>query len=244
VGLVTPFAMPTNDVFRPQGPPAIDSEVYAEDYNEVKALGAAVGSTRTPEQDLIAVFWADGAGTATPPGHWNVIAQSIAAARGNTLRENARLFAILNLAMAGAAICAWDAKYAYNFWRPVTAIRSGDGDGNPATEGDANWSSFIATPPFPDYISGHSTFSGAAAGVLALFFRTPSLRFTTESDSLPGVVRRFRSVWAAAREAAISRLYGGIHYRSANDDGLRAGANIGVWVFMNTLEPKKHRHDR
>jgi membrane-associated phospholipid phosphatase len=133
---------------------------------------------------------------------------------------------------------------AYNFWRPVAAIRNGDSDGNPATEGDANWSSFIPTPPFPDYISGHSTFSGAAAGVLALFFRTPSLRFATESDSLPGVVRRFRSVWAAAREAAISRLYGGIHYRSANDDGLRAGLNIGVWVFMNTLEPKKQRHDR
>lgn len=243
-GLVTPFAMPTNESFRPQGPPAIASEAYADDYNEVKALGAAVGSVRTPEQDLIALFWADGAGTATPPGHWNVIAQSIAAGRGNTMPENARLFALLNIAMADAAICAWDAKYAYNFWRPVTAIRNGDGDGNPSTTGDPNWSSFIPTPPFPDYISGHSTFSGAAVGVLALFFRTTSIGFTAESDALPGVLRRFNSVWAAAREAALSRLYGGIHYRSANDDGLKAGVNIGVWVFMNTLQPKKPRHDR
>jgi len=234
--------MPNSDSFRPEGPPAIGSAEYAEDYNEVKALGAAVGSTRTPEQDLIALFWSDGAGTVTPPGHWNVIAQRIAFARGNTMRENARLFALLNIAMADAAICAWDAKYAYNFWRPVTAIRNGDNDGNPATAGDPNWSSFIPTPPFPDYTSGHSTFSGAAAGVLAFFYGTTRIRFMTESDALPGVVRHFKNVWAAAREAALSRLYGGIHYRSANDDGLKSGVGIGVWIFTNALQPKKeHR---
>ena len=110
-GLVTPFAMPTSDFFRPNGPPALESAKYAADYNEVKGLGAAVGSSRTPEQTEIALFWADGAGTVTPPGHWNVIAQDVATARRNTMRQNARLFALLNIAMADAAICAWDAKY-------------------------------------------------------------------------------------------------------------------------------------
>src|SRR5437773_3567594 len=119
-GFVTPFAMSSSAQFRPPGPPAIDSQRYAADYNEVKELGAAVGSTRTEEQTLIALFWADGAGTETPPGHWNSIAQIIAAAHSNTLEENARLFALLNISMADAAICAWDAKYTFHFWRPVT----------------------------------------------------------------------------------------------------------------------------
>jgi membrane-associated phospholipid phosphatase len=242
-GLVTPFAMPTNESFRPQGPPAIASEEYAEDYNEVKALGAAVGSARTPEQDLIALFWADGAGTATPPGHWNVIAQSIAVARGNTMPENALVRAPEHRHGRRRDL-RLGRQVRLQLLAPVTAIRNGDSDGNPSTTGDPNWSSFIPTPPFPDYVSGHSTFSGAAAGVLTLFFRTTSLRFTAESDALPGVLRRFKSVWAAAREAALSRLYGGIHYRSANDDGLKAGVNIGVWVFINTLEPKRVRHDK
>ena len=162
-GFVAPFAMSSSSQFRPPGPPSLDSQQYAADYEEVKELGAAVGSTRTEEQTEIALFWADGAGTETPPGHWNSIAQIIADARGNTLEENARLFALLNIAMADAAICAWDAKYTFDFWRPVTAIAF--------AEPQLNWMSFIVTPPFPDYVSGHSTFSGAAATVLPLFLR-------------------------------------------------------------------------
>jgi len=212
--------------FRPPGPPALTNEKYAADYNEVKALGAAVGSARTSEQDLIALFWADGAGTETPPGHWNSIAQDIAAAKGNTLEENARLFALLNIALADAAICAWDAKYTYNFWRPVTAIRNGDTDDNSSTVADPTWSSFIVTPPFPDYTSGHSTFSGAASTVLARFYGTDS---------------SFTGFSAAASEAAVSRLYGGIHYRSANEDGLAAGIDIGEWTFTHYLQPKGNR---
>ena len=121
--------MNSGSQFRPPGPPSLDSQQYAEDYNEVKELGALVGSTRTEDQTEIALFWADGPGTETPPGHWNSIAQVIADARSNTLEQNARLFALLNIAMADAAICAWDAKYTFNFWRPVTAIRTTtDGD--------------------------------------------------------------------------------------------------------------------
>ena len=233
-----PFAIADHSQFRPPGPPSLDSSKWAADYNEVKALGAAVGSTRTPDQTEIAQFWADGAGTETPPGHWNHIAQDVGAAQGNTLEQNARLFALLNIAMADAGICAWDAKYTYHNWRPVTAIRNGDTDGNPATEPDPGWSSFIVTPPFPDYVSGHSTFSSAAATVLALFYGTDAISFQTGSDFLPGVVRSFSSFSAAANEAADSRVYGGIHFRFASDDGLAAGLSIGEWTFTHYLQPK------
>jgi PAP2 superfamily len=229
-GFVVPFAMSSSSQFRPPGPPALDSQQYAADYEEVKHLGAAVGSTRTADQTEIALFWADGAGTETPPGHWNSIAQIVAAARDTTLEQNARLFALLNIAMADAAICSWDAKYTYHFWRPVTAIAF--------AEPLLNWTSFIVTPPFPDYTSGHSTFSAAAATVLPLFFGTEDLPFTTGSDFLPGVFRSFSTCQDAAEEAALSRIYGGIHFRSASEDGLEAGSNIGEWTATRYLLPK------
>ena len=234
-GFVAPFGMSSTSQFRPPGPPSLDSQQYAADYEEVKQLGAAVGSTRTEDQTEIALFWADGAGTETPPGHWNSIAQILAGAHGNTLEENARMFALANIAMADAAICAWDAKYTFHFWRPVTAIAF--------AEPELNWMSFIITPPFPDYVSGHSTFSGAAATVIPLFYGTEDLPFTTGSDFLPGVYRSFSTCLEAADEAAVSRLYGGIHFRTANEDGLQAGISIGQWTFSYYLQPK-HNHSR
>ncbi len=230
---VVPFAMSSSSQFRPPGPPSLDSQRYAADYDEAKQLGAAVDSTRTEEQTEIALFWADGAGTETPPGHWNSIAQIISDGRGNTLEENARLFALLNVAMADAAICAWDAKYAFDFWRPVTAIGF--------AEPELNWMSFIVTPPFPDYTSGHSTFSAAAATVLPLFYGTEDLPFTTGSDFLPGVYRSFSTCLDAAEEAAASRIYGGIHFRSASEDGLQAGISIGEWTITHYLLPSHNR---
>jgi hypothetical protein len=232
-GFVVPFGMSSSSQFRPPGPPSLDSQQYAADYEEVKQLGALVGSTRTDDQTEIALFWADGAGTETPPGHWNSIAQIIGETQGNTLEENARLFALLNIAMADAAICSWDAKYTFNFWRPVTAIAF--------AEPQLNWMSFIVTPPFPDYTSGHSTFSAAAATVLPLFYGTEDLPFTTGSDFLPGVFRSFSTCLDAADEAALSRIYGGIHFRSASEDGLQAGTSIGEWTFDHYLQPKHHR---
>ena len=216
-GFVAPFGMNSSSQFRPPGP----------------ELGVAVGSTRTEDQTEIALFWADSAGTETPPGHWNSIAQIIGAAQGTTLEENARLFALLNIAMADAAICSWDAKYTYHFWRPVTAIAF--------AEPQLNWMSFIVTPPFPDYTSGHSTFSAAAATVLPLFFGTEDLPFTTGSDFLPGVFRSFSTCENAAEEAALSRIYGGIHFRTASEDGLQAGTSIGEWTFVHYLQPKHNR---
>src|SRR5437773_334526 len=232
-GFVRPFGMSSSSQFRPPGPPSLDSDRYAVDYEEVKELGAAVGSTRTVEQTEIALFWADGAGTETPPGHWNGIAQIIAAAQGNTLEENARLLALLNIAMADAAVCAWDAKYTFHFWRPVTAIAF--------AEPELNWMSFIVTPPFPDYTSGHSTFSAAAATVLPLFYGTEDLPFTVGSDFLPDVYPSFPTCFDAAEEAAVSRIYGGIHFRSASEDGLQAGTSIGEWTVTHYLLPSYNR---
>ena len=229
-GFVVPFGMSSSSQFRPPGPPALDSQQYAADYEEVKELGAAVGSTRTEDQTEIALFWADGAGTETPPGHWNSIAQIIATTRGNTLEENARSFALLNIAMADAAICAWDAKYTYHFWRPVTAIGF--------AEPELHWMPLLVTPPFPEYTSGHSTFSAAGATVLPLFYGTEDLPFTTGSDFLPGVYRSFSTPFDAAEEAGVSRIYGGIHFHSANVDGLQAGSSIGEWTATHYLLPK------
>ncbi len=241
---VSPFAIPASSFMRPPGPPSLDSPEWVGDYNEVKALGAVVGSMRTPEQSLIALFWSDGPGTGTPPGHWNSIAQWVSADRRNSIEQNARLFALLNIAMADAAICAWDAKYTSDFWRPVTAIRSGDTDGNPATVADPAWASFLVTPPFPDYISGHSTFSGAAATVLARFYGTDHISFTVGSDGLRGATRSFTSFTAAAKEAGISRLYAGIHFRTAIEDGFSAGIAIGEWTITHYLQPKGNRSRR
>ena len=232
-GFVRPFGMNNSSQFRPPGPPSLDSQRFAADLDEVKHLGAAVGSTRTEDQSQIAVFWADAPGTETPPGHWNSIAQTIAAARGNTLEENARLFALLNIATADAAICAWDAKYTFNFWRPVTAINF--------YEPGLNWMSFIVTPPFPDYTSGHSTFSAASATVLQLFYGTEDLPFTSGSDFLPGVYRSFSTPFDAAEEAGMSRIYGGIHFQSANQDALQAGSSVGEWTVTHYLLPSHNR---
>ena len=233
---VTPFALILGDQFRPGGPPALTSEEYATAYDEVKALGRVDSATRTADQTEIAQFWANGAGTNTPPGHWNAIAQVIAADQGNTLVENARLFALLNIALADAAITAWDAKYAYNHWRPVTAIVNADLDGNDATESDAEWTPLLTTPPFPEYISGHSTFSGAGAKVLERFYGRDDISFMADSDGLPGTFRNFTSLSQAADESGRSRIYGGIHFEYANQDGLRSGGDIGDYAFDNYLK--------
>jgi hypothetical protein len=220
------------------GPPALTSAQYATDLNEVKSLGAANSSTRTADQTNIARFWADGANTSTPAGHWNRIAQTVGTAEGNTVSENARMFALLNLAEADAAIVSWDNKYQTNFWRPVTAIRQADLDGNAATDPDPNWTPLIATPPFPTYTSGHSTFSAAAAEILSLFYGNDNISFTTSAEGAAGIAdRSFTSFSQAALEAANSRIYGGIHYRFDSEHGLENGEALGQFVFANELQP-------
>ncbi len=236
-GYVTPFAMKDGDQFRPAGPPSLTSQRYTDDFNQVKLLGAANSSTRTAEQTEIARFWSDFSGTLTPPGHWNLIAQDIAQRQGNSLEENARLFALMNIAVADAAIVSWDAKYAYNFWRPVTAIREADRDGNPDTVADPAWTSLLVTPSFPEYTSGHSTFSAAAAVILERFYGTDGLPFSITSDTLPGTVRSYDNVHEVVEEIGLSRIYGGIHFLSADLDGIASGKALGEYVADNFLLP-------
>ncbi|HEY7120060.1 MAG TPA: vanadium-dependent haloperoxidase, partial [Tepidisphaeraceae bacterium] len=227
---VTPFVIKRGDQFKPPAPPKITSKQFTDDFARLQAIGASDSTTRTADQTQIALFWADGAGTATPPGHWNVIAQEIGAARHNTLAENARMLAMLDAALADAGIAAWDAKFTYNYVRPVTAIRNAADDGNPATQADPNWTPLIVTPPFPSYVSGHSTFSAAAAAALAGFFGTDRITFTSTSDAMPGVTRTFTRLSDAAAEAGISRIYGGIHWDFDNQAGLALGKALGRYV--------------
>ncbi len=236
-GFVKPFALADVAQVRPQAPPRLNTAAYTYEFDTVKNYGGAVSSLRTEEQSEVANFWADGAGTATPPGHWNVIAQDVGAAQGLSLAENARLLALVGIAVADSAIAAWDCKFVYDIWRPVTAIREADTDGNPETEPDPEWSSYIVTPPFPEYSSGHSTFSRSAATVLAGFFGSDEITFTSESDHLPGVVRTYHSFSAAADDAGISRIFGGIHWPSANLHAQGCGYAIGQQVLAYFLQP-------
>src|SRR5262249_54493970 len=159
---------------------------------------------------------------------WNDIADQIALTQGNSLAANARLLAMLNVAEADAAITAWNTKFTYNFWRPVTAIQNADEAGNPAVVQDPTWQPLIITPPFPSYVSGHSTFSAAAAEILASVFGDNFAFSYTDSSlgSLPGITRDYASFLQAAQEAGESRIYGGIHYEFDNQDGLAAGTNV------------------
>jgi hypothetical protein len=166
-----------------------------------------------------------------------VIAQGLVAAENLSLVESARLFALLSIAQADAAIAAWDNKYQYHNWRPVTAIRAADSDGNASTISDPEWSSFITTPPFPSYTSGHSTFSGSSSRLLALLFGTDEIPFSAVSDGLPGVTRSFETLSQAAEEAGQSRIYGGIHWQYDNRDAIAGGRALAEYVFANFLRP-------
>jgi len=228
---ITPFAMTSDSQFRPPPPPAITSAEYAAAYNEVKSIASINSTTRTADQTELSRFWSDNPGvTFTPPGHWNQIAQDAAMKQKMSLRDEARLFGVLDAALADAAICCWDGKYFYNYWRPVTAIRAGDQDGNPDTDADPNWTPLWITPNFPSYASGHSTFSGAAQSVLESYFGT-NFAFTDPGDPTQDLApRSFTSFEQAADEAGMSRVYGGIHFQFDNTVGLQGGRALGRYV--------------
>jgi hypothetical protein len=232
---VEPFGLRDRTAFRPEPPPSLTSPEYTRDINEVKRLGGLDSRHRTADQTLIALFWDDGAGTCTPPGHWNLIAREAALTRGNSLPENARLFALLNMALADAAVVCWDCKYHFALWRPITAIRQAD------TEADPDWQPLLDTPPFPSYTSGHSTFSGAGAAVLAFFFGRDDIRFTVGSDGLPEHRRSYKGFKEAAEEAGRSRIYGGIHYEFDNRAGLACGRKVAEEVCRTRLLPRTDR---
>jgi hypothetical protein len=226
-----PFVIPTPSSFRPPGPPPLTSAEYAADFNEEKAIGELTSTVRTPEQTQIAIFWSGNAFA-----FWNLAAANAAVRRQTTLSENARLFALLNVAMADAAISCWDAKYLYELWRPITAIRLASTDGNPDTAEQADWTPLIVTPPYSDYSSGHATVSGSAQAVLTTYFGN-QLWVNGSSETLPGMVRVWRNFSAAADEANVARIYEGIHFRTAVRDGRVAGNAIGAFVMANAALP-------
>ena len=227
--------------FMPPAPPALDSAQYAADFNRTKALGGTVSTMRTQDQTLFAHFWADVPGhSVTPPGHWNEIAEHISLQRHLSLEQNARVFGLLNIGLADAAICCWDAKYLYNFWRPVTAINDPRAAQiNPATTSDPTWTPLWKTPNFPSYTSGHSTFSGTADVILTSVFGK-HVHFTVGSDDMPGYSRSFSSFSQAADEAGESRVVGGIHFEFDNHAGLQSGRTLGRFIANNFLRPVGH----
>ena len=238
-GHVTPFVMTSPDQFRAPPPPALDSKQYAEETAYVAKVGARDGAERTEYETFSTAFWSDDLGTATPPGHWNVIAQDFARRRNLSVAECARLFALLNFAEADAAISCWDTKFFYRTWRPETAIRELGPQSNPSAAPNPDFIPIMVSPAFPSYTSGHSTFSAAASRLLERYFGTDDLEFTVTSDGLPGAVRTFKKLSAARDEIGMSRVWAGIHVMSDNLEGQKAGLKVADWVFDNALQPLK-----
>ena len=237
-GLVTPFALKSGSQFRPPPPPALTSAAYTAAFNETKDFGLVNSTVRTPAETEVARFWEGKAGTPGLPGYWNEIAQSAAESRGNTLDQNARLFAELNVAVADAVIGHFDAKYTYNRWRPITAIQLAGETGNPDTVADPNWQPLLNTPPNPSYVSGHGVVSGAASTVLTHFFRTDNVSFSLTSDDLQGVTHSFTSFSAAAAEAENSVVWGGIHFRFDVTAGQALGQSVAQYVNQHFFKPR------
>jgi hypothetical protein len=230
VAAMLPYAIASPSQFRPAGPPALNSAQYAANFNETKTLGSATSSIRTAEQTLIANYWAGNASVS-----WNRVASSLAIANHTTLSENARLFAVMNLALGDATVAGWDSKLHFMSWRPVTAIRLADSL-NPDTVADPNWKPLLVTPRHPEYVSAHLIFSSAAAGVLAAYFGDDTT-FSLESVGLPGVIRTYNSFSSSLDEVTLARIYAGIHFRSACVDGRTMGAAIAQYVLEHVAQP-------
>lgn len=232
-GNVTTFAAASNSQFANGAPLTLGSAEWIAEYNQVKALGCS--TCGTSEQQLIASFWADGGGTFTPPGHWIDITNGFLS--GLSTLEAARLTALVGMSVADAGITAWSDKYNYNTWRPVTAINNCT-LATCGVEGEPGWTPFLSTPNFPSYVSGHSSFSGSAAGALAGYFGTDSKPFCTPADPFSGVTadRCFSGFSAAANEAGISRIYGGIHYEDDNGKAVNNSLRLGQFVAATQLQ--------
>ena len=236
-GRVTPFAIPSVDSITKQvganGNPAVDSPEYKQQIDETQSLGQDKSTTRTREQTLIADFWAvDRRDTARPPAQILLFLTNVSLQQHLSLEDNARFFALETLAEADAGIAAWDLKWTYHQFRPLTSIREGF-----SSHPDPNWNSRLQNPPFPDYVSGHSTFAGAAFTAAKDFFGTDNISFAGTSQDVPQTVRSFNSFSEAANEDRDSRIYGGVHTRSAVNDGQNVGIAIGDYVFNNALAP-------
>jgi hypothetical protein len=234
VAYVRPFTLNSPSQFRAEPPPDLSSDTWARDYNETKSLGAAIGSARTPEQTDLARFVSD-----QPMLLWNRTWRDISASQGLNLLNNARFFALLTTASSDALIACWDSKFFYNFWRPVTAIRAGDTDGNPHTEPDPDWIGVVVTPNHPEYPAAHGCFSGASCETLTYFFGTDNFSFTMNS-LVPGLtqpVRNYTSFSQALQDALDARVYGGMHFRNSTHQGAIIGKQVSHFATRHFFRP-------
>ena len=243
-GQLRPFVLRHSGQFWPGPPYPLSSKRYADDYNEIKLIGGddiTTPSARTPDQTEIGKFWIE-----SSPLAWNRLARAVSADRGFDLWENARLFGLLNMAMADGYIASWEVKYHYSFWRPITAIREGDNDGNRATQGDSTWTPLQPTYPIPDHDSGHAVQGGVAAEILKQVFGTDDVSFTACSMTVgPGgmctdatpLIRSYSSFSQAADENAVSRIYIGIHFRKAVETGVHHGRRIAAYAVHQFMKP-------
>ena len=231
-GDVTPFVLRSGSQFRPDPPPARTSELYAKDYNEIKTIGAATGSSRSAEQTQIALFW-----RASPTAIWNNVLRQLVQTRHADISANARLFALFYPAAADASIACWEAKYEYNFWRPQPAIINGANDGNDSTTGNVAWQPLVATPPHPEYPSGHTANSSAMARILISEFQDrPGVPIVV---TLSGITRQWNSLSEAVDEVIDARVYSGIHFRNSDEVGARMGRQVAHFVSNHSLRKAK-----
>ena len=226
-----PWVLSSGNQVRPGAPPTLGSAVWARDYNEVKALGGKISSQRSAAQTEIARFW-----EATQPVIYYPLARAVALQPGREVTQNARLLATVGMAMDDALLAVFDAKYAYNYWRPVTAIRNGDQDGNDATERDPTWAPLIDTPMHPEYPCAHCIVSSALGAVLqAEIGSGPVPRLASTSPTLPGVTRTWATITEFTQEVANARIYDGVHYRNSTEVGSAMGRKIGEMAAAKYL---------
>jgi hypothetical protein len=225
-GNVAEFVIGNSDNFVPGPPPALDSAAYAAAYNQVKDIGASVGSTRSLDQTNAATWWNAATGTT-----WLQFGLDVAEVKNLSTLENSTLFATLTSALADAFIVGFDTKYTYNFWRPITAIQAGNADGNALTTGDPNWTSWLIAPEHPSYLSTHSIASGSASSVLAAWFGNEPFGGNQFCETLIGTPRCYTSFSGMAEEGSISRVWGGIHFSFDTAAGLAAGRSVGAFTL-------------
>ena len=230
VAVRKPFLLRDNAQFRPGPPPSLQSERWARDFNETREWGAANSMRRDAAQTEAARFWEQ-----LGPPAWNQVARSLAAGHPLSLGENARVFALLNVAMFDSYIAVFDAKYHYNFWRPITAIRNGDQDGNPATDRDAGWKPLIDTPPHPEYPCAHCAADAAAGTVLRSVYGSGTMPFKVVFAAMDGVTRHYQTIQQMQDDIFMARIWGGVHFRNSNEVGEALGTKVGTHVLNTGL---------
>jgi hypothetical protein len=242
VANLRPFLIDDPDRFGTDGPNPLTSDAYTRDFDEVKRLGSIDSAARTVDQTRAAIFW-----QAAPIALWNGAFRTAATNEGLGLAEQSRLLALINFAAVDAVIACWTDKYEWNFWRPMAAIREAGSDGNPATVADPTWRPLfdpqttttpaLSTPPFPDHPSGHGCLSGAVLSVAHDVFGTDKIAISVSSGRFPGQPRQYERLSHALREIIDARVWGGIHFRTADVEGAVLGKKVAHWIDRHSLQP-------